>query len=67
MARHNKCLTCKKSIVLSPSAEERAKNDVTGKTARYYKSLFTTCSTCTIASWQPKNFNQQKKKVIYED
>ena len=43
-----KCSYCGKPIVLNPSAEERAKNDVSGKTAAYYKSLFTIHSQCQI-------------------
>ena len=43
-----KCSYCGKPIVLNPSVEERAKNDVSGKTAAYYKSLFTIHSQCQI-------------------
>ena len=43
-----KCSYCGKPIVLNPSAEERAKNDVSGKTTAYYESLFTIHSQCQI-------------------
>lgn len=43
-----KCTICNKEIVLVPSAEERARKDVTGKTAAYYTSLFTEHADCTL-------------------
>jgi len=43
------CSICGKPIVLVPSAAERAKKDVTGKTAAYYTSLFTSHSNCSLA------------------
>lgn len=43
------CTICHKPIVLIPSAEARAASDVTGKTAKYYRNLFTTHSDCQIA------------------
>ena len=42
------CTICSKPIVLVPSAEERAKSDVTGKSAAYYRSLFTAHAQCQI-------------------
>ena len=42
------CRYCKKPIILIPSAEERAKKDVTGKSAAYYKRLFTSHSQCLV-------------------
>ena len=42
------CIHCGKPVVLVPSAEERARKDVTGKTAAYYTSLFQAHSDCTI-------------------
>lgn len=42
------CTICGKPIVLVPSAAERARTDVTGKTAAYYTSLFTTHAKCTL-------------------
>jgi hypothetical protein len=42
------CTICGKKILLIPSAEERARNDVTGKTAAYYTSIFTEHPDCTI-------------------
>jgi hypothetical protein len=42
------CTICGKPIVLIPSAAERARRDVTGKTAAYYTSLFTEHAQCTI-------------------
>lgn len=43
------CSICGKPIVLSPSAAERAAKDVTGKSADYYRKLFTTHSACALA------------------
>lgn len=43
-----KCAICGKSIVLVPSAEERAARDVTGKSAVYYRSLFSEHAECTL-------------------
>jgi hypothetical protein len=43
------CTICNKPIILVPSAAERARNDVTGKTAAYYTSLFTEHSACAVA------------------
>jgi hypothetical protein len=42
------CTICKKPIVLEPSASERAKRDVTGRPASFYKGLFTTHAQCRI-------------------
>lgn len=42
------CKFCGKPIVLVPSAAERARSDVTGKTAAYYTSLFTYHSACWL-------------------
>jgi len=42
------CTICGKSIVLVPSAEERAARDVTGKSAAYYRSLFSEHAECTL-------------------
>ena len=42
------CTICGKSVVLVPSAEERAAQDVTGKTADYYRSLFPEHAECTL-------------------
>lgn len=44
----HKCTICRKPIVLMPSAEERAARDVTGKSAGYYRSLFTEHSECAL-------------------
>lgn len=43
-----KCKHCGKEVVLVPSAAERAKKDVTGKTAAYYTSLFDYHAECTL-------------------
>lgn len=48
---HRLCKKCQKPIILSPSAEERASKDITGKTAKYYLDLFQVCTECTIKSW----------------
>lgn len=45
-----KCKHCGKEVVLVPSAAERAKKDVTGKTAAYYTSLFDYHTACTLKS-----------------
>lgn len=42
------CDLCGKPVVLSPSAAERAKKDVTGKSAAYYTSLFPRHAVCEI-------------------
>lgn len=43
------CTVCGKPVVLVPSAAERARSDVTGKTAAYYTSLFPTHAACTLS------------------
>lgn len=42
------CTLCSRPIVLVPSAAERAAKDVTGKTASYYRGLFTAHSECQL-------------------
>lgn len=42
------CPECGKKIILNPSAEQRAKKDLSGNTATYYTSLFTIHSDCQI-------------------
>jgi hypothetical protein len=42
------CTICGTLIVLAPSAEERARKDVTGKSAAYYRSLFTAHDECQL-------------------
>lgn len=42
------CTICNNPIVLVPSAAERARKDVTGKSAAYYTSLFTTHAKCAV-------------------
>lgn len=42
------CTICRKPIVLIPSAEERAAKDVTGKSAAFYRSLFTAHAQCQL-------------------
>lgn len=42
------CTICQQPVILVPSAEERAKKDVTGKTAAYYRGLFTEHAKCTL-------------------
>lgn len=44
-----KCKHCNKEVVLVPSAAERAAKDVTGKTAKYYTSLFPYHADCELA------------------
>ena len=43
------CKHCHKPIVLVPSAAERAKKDVAGRTAAYYTSLFEYHTECQLA------------------
>lgn len=45
----NRCTLCGELIVLSPTAEERAKADVSGKSAAYYTALFTEHAACALA------------------
>ena len=48
MANHRLCLICGKPIILSPSAAERARKDVTGKTAQFFIDIFRTHSECEL-------------------
>lgn len=48
MSKHRNCTICGKPIILVPSAEERARKDVTGKSAKYYLDLFTAHAQCQI-------------------
>lgn len=43
-----KCKHCHKEIILIPSAAERARKDVTGKTAAEYTAIFDYHSECTL-------------------
>ena len=43
-----KCKHCHKEIILTPSATERARKDVTGKTAAEYTAIFDYHSECTL-------------------
>ena len=56
------CNKCGKPIILSPSAAERAKKDITGKSAKYYEDLFPTCNECIVASWYGRPIVQYKKE-----
>jgi len=49
MTKHNNCKCCQKPIVLVPSAAERARKY--GKTAAYYRNLFSVCNECKVKSW----------------
>lgn len=49
------CTVCGKPVVLVPSAAERARSDVTGKTAAYYTKLFPTHASCTLSKRHEKN------------
>ena len=44
-----KCKHCNKEVILVPSAAERAAKDTTGKTAKYYTSLFPYHADCELA------------------
>jgi hypothetical protein len=54
-----KCKHCNKEVVLVPSAAERAAKDVTGKSAKYYTSLFPYHADCELALR-----NQSTNKLI---
>ncbi len=56
------CTICKKPIVLVPSAAERARKDVTGKTAAYYTSLFTEHATCTLAKRERETLELMRRQ-----
>jgi hypothetical protein len=43
-----KCDICGKSVILNPSAAERAEKDGTGKTAQYYTNLFPRHAQCEL-------------------
>jgi hypothetical protein len=43
-----KCTICNKNIILIPSAKQRASNDISGKSARYYTRLFTEHVQCAV-------------------
>jgi hypothetical protein len=49
-----KCKHCNKNIILIPSAAERAAKDVTGKSAKYYASLFPYHADCELALREQK-------------
>lgn len=42
------CKYCGKKVVLVPTAAERAKSDVTGKSAQYYTDLFPNHAECWL-------------------
>lgn len=42
------CKYCGKKVVLVPSAKERAKGDVTGKTTQHYIDLFPNHAECWL-------------------
>ena len=44
-----RCTHCNKEVVLIPSATERARKDVTGKSAAYYTALFPRHAACELA------------------
>ena len=44
-----RCTHCNKEIILIPSAAERARQDVTGKSAAYYTALFPRHAACELA------------------
>ena len=56
-----KCTICGKTITLVPSAAERAKKDVTGKTAAYYTGLFTEHAACTLAKREQDTLELMRK------
>ena len=43
------CTICHEPIVLTPSAQERARKDVCGNTAAFYTSRFTEHADCQLA------------------
>jgi len=44
-----KCTHCGKEVILKPSAAERARKDVTGKSAAYFTALFPRHAACELA------------------
>jgi hypothetical protein len=56
------CTICKKPITLVPSAAERARKDVTGKTAAYYTSLFTEHAACTLAKRERETLELMRRR-----
>lgn len=58
---HRNCTICGKPIILIPSAEQRAAKDVTGKSAEYYRNLFTEHSTCTLFKRAEETANLVRK------
>ena len=44
-----KCTHCNQEVILVPSAIERARKDVTGKSAAYYTALFPRHAACELA------------------
>jgi hypothetical protein len=48
------CTICGKRVVLIPSAAERARKDVTGKSAKYYTALFPRHAECELKNSDAK-------------
>ncbi len=46
------CSICRKPIILSPSAAERAAKDATGRPPSFYTSLFREHTECQLAKRQ---------------
>ena len=44
-----KCIHCNKEVILVPSAADRARKDVTGKSAAYYTALFPRHAACELS------------------
>lgn len=55
------CTICNKPIILVPSAKARAAADVTGKSAKYYESLFTEHSECLVAKREAETVALMRK------
>jgi hypothetical protein len=60
------CTYCKKPVVLSPSAAERAAKDVTGKSAAYYTRLFPNHAACSIAARSAAAIDAMRRRVERE-
>lgn len=55
------CTICGKPIVLIPSAQERARRDSSGRSAAYYRGLFTEHSECTLKKRQSETSDLMRR------
>lgn len=57
------CKFCNKPVILSPSAEERARKCVTGHSAAYYRNLFRYHADCWLEIRDGKTKEKDHAKV----